>query len=174
LRNIFEFIVFNSENVRICSYIIKYNNLFEEYRRVQLNSLYRRGACTGRNGRRCRTCFTLYNQSRVAAKGPTRFDEHLRLFPPVKENDRGTKYIFPPPARPSSFYFLLPRATRYPKAIILPRSRWNSTLSVLLPIYALSIPIRAMVGRSSNLAISSIQPNFAMEKLLPRPENGAG
>lgn len=118
---IIEFIIFNLENLINILSIRKYNHFFEEYRRVQLNSLSRRGACTRRNARRCRTCFTLYDQSRVAAKGPTRFDEHLRLFPPMEENDRSTKYNFPSSHSPPSHYFLPPRATRCPKAIILPR-----------------------------------------------------
>jgi len=98
------------------------------------------------------TCFTLYDQSAIAAKGPTRFNE-FRFFFLSEENDTDTKYISPPLYFvPSIFCCQRPLGARWPLYCFVHNETLRSPFPY--PIYALSIPIRAtVVGRSSNLAI---------------------
>lgn len=120
-------------------------------------SLYTVLLYTRRRRPRCCTCFMLYDQSRVAARGPTRF-EHFPSFLPDGESDKGTKYISPALALPLSpsliFHPFCVEGQQMPDGHYIASS--TTELRVLRTCqYALSIPIRATlaVGRSSNPAI---------------------
>lgn len=118
---------------------------------------------------RCRTCFTLYDQSRVAAKGPTWF-EHFRLSSPLGEETIKARSTFPrflillyprsllPSSSPLlSLAFFRAEGHQMPDGHYIASSTTENSRTFagrLAPIYALSIPIRATaVGCSSNPAI---------------------